>query len=189
MVPPETIQKLQSECGIKLTMTGKDDTDSLGCFVQYRIGFYVAGDVGSLVHFFCFSTGTWRSKRSSSHGPPRKPMMEAYSFNSSPIKITFSFCRGWGNVGINLGFHDFYMATPFEVNIHPYLGVDVSDLAENMTYKPIKVFEPEKDLPLKWFECHPVIGNKLLSFQFEPDEDRTINLVITGNTWLCRFPC
>ena len=87
-------------------------------------------------------------------------------------------------MGINLGFHDFYMATPFEVNIHPSLGVDVSDLAENMTYKPIKVFEPEKDLPLKWFECHPVIGNKLLCWHFEPDEDRTINLVITGNTWL-----
>ena len=54
---PETIQKLQSECGIKLTMTGKDDTDSLGCFVQYRIGFYVAGDVGSLVNFFLFFDG------------------------------------------------------------------------------------------------------------------------------------
>ena len=91
-------------------------------------------------------------------------------------------------MGINLGFHDFYMATPFEVNIHPYLGVDLSDLAEHMTYKPIKVFEPEKDLPLKWFECHPVIGNKLLCWHFEPDEDRTINLVITGNTWLYRFP-
>ena len=54
---PETIQKLQSECGIKLTMTGKDDTDSLGCFVQYRIGFYVAGDLGSLVNFFLFFDG------------------------------------------------------------------------------------------------------------------------------------
>ena len=43
---PETIQKLQSDCGIKLTMTGKDDTDSLGCFVQYRIAFYVAGGLG-----------------------------------------------------------------------------------------------------------------------------------------------
>ena len=41
------------------------------------------------------------------------------------------------------------MATPFEVNIHPYLGVDLSDLAENMTYKPITVLEPAKDLPLK----------------------------------------
>ena len=45
---PETIQKLQSDCGIKLTMTGKDDTDSLGCFVQYRIGFYVAGGLGTI---------------------------------------------------------------------------------------------------------------------------------------------
>ena len=144
---PETIQKLQSECGIKLTMTGKDDTDSLGCFVQYRIGFYVAGDLGSLVNFFLFFDGYLAFKAK-----------------------------------------QFARATPFEVNIHPYLGVDLSDLAENMMYKPIKVFEAAKDLPLKWFECHPVVGNKLLCWHFEPDEDRTINLVITGNTWLYRFP-
>ena len=31
----DTISALQSNAGIKLTMTGKDDTDSLGCFVQY----------------------------------------------------------------------------------------------------------------------------------------------------------
>ena len=27
-------------------MLGKDDTDNLGCFVQYRIAFYVAGGQG-----------------------------------------------------------------------------------------------------------------------------------------------
>ena len=115
--------------------------------------------------------------------------MEAYYIHPTTNKHNISiFVEAGGSLGINLGFHDVYMATPFEVNIHPYLGVDLSDLAEHMTYKPIKVFEPEKDLPLKWFECHPVIGNKLLCWHFEPDEDRTINLVITGNTWLYRFP-
>ena len=54
---PDTIQKLQSDCGIKLTMTGKEDPDVLGCFVQYRIGFYVAGDLGSLINFFLFLDG------------------------------------------------------------------------------------------------------------------------------------
>ena len=58
----DTIQKLQSECGFKLTMTGKDDPDSLNCFVQYRIAFYVAGGLGSLVNFFLFLDGFFQFK-------------------------------------------------------------------------------------------------------------------------------
>ena len=51
------IQKLQSECGIKLIMTGKEDPDELECFVQYRVAFYVAGGESALQNFFCFLDG------------------------------------------------------------------------------------------------------------------------------------
>ena len=53
----DTIQNLQSKAGIKLTMTGKDDTDSLGCFVQYRIAWYVAGGPAALENFFLLFDG------------------------------------------------------------------------------------------------------------------------------------
>ena len=53
----DTIQKLQSECGIKLTMTGKEDPESVGCFVQYRMAFYVAGGEAALHNFFMFLDG------------------------------------------------------------------------------------------------------------------------------------
>ena len=44
----DTIQKLQSDCGIKLTMTGKEDPDGIECFVHWRIAFYVAGGEAAL---------------------------------------------------------------------------------------------------------------------------------------------
>ena len=78
----------------------------------------------------------------------------------------------------------FARATPFEVNIHPFRGCDLSSLEENMSYKPLNFLEPTKDLPLKWFQAHPVIGNKILCFHFEPEGDNIVHLDITGNTWL-----
>ena len=80
----------------------------------------------------------------------------------------------------------FARATPFEVNVHLFLGVDLSSLEENMSYKPINFLEPARELPLKWFQCHPVIGNKILCFHFEPEDESILHLVITGNTWLYR---
>ena len=77
-------------------------------------------------------------------------------------------------------------ATPFEVNIHPHSEVDLSSLDEKMAYKPLDFKEPTRDLPLKWFEAYPVIGNKILCFHFDPEDEDTIHLVITGNTWLYR---
>ena len=60
---PDIIPKLQSEAGIKLTMTGKDDTDSLGCFVQYRIAWYVAGGMGAVEMFFLLFDGYMQYKQ------------------------------------------------------------------------------------------------------------------------------
>ena len=53
----DSVQKLQSECGIKLMMTGTEDPESVGCFVQYRIAFYVAGGEAALHNFFMFLDG------------------------------------------------------------------------------------------------------------------------------------
>ena len=54
---PETVQKLQSEAGIKLVLTNLDDPDALGCFVQYRVAFYVAGEIESLTNAFMLLDG------------------------------------------------------------------------------------------------------------------------------------
>ena len=80
----------------------------------------------------------------------------------------------------------FARATPFEVNVHPHMGVDLSGLKETLTYKPIEFLDPAAALPLKWYEAHPVVGNRILCFHFEAEDDNILHLVITGNTWLYR---
>ena len=67
-----------------------------------------------------------------------------------------------------------------------YMGIDLANLAENLNYTPLHVSEPTKELPLKWYEAHPVVGNKILTFHIEVVDDKMIHVVITGNTWLFR---
>ena len=67
-----------------------------------------------------------------------------------------------------------------------YLGVDLASLEEDMNYKPLTVSEPTKDLPLKWFEAHPVTSARILTFYIQVQDDKTFDLLITGNTWLFR---
>ena len=64
-----------------------------------------------------------------------------------------------------------------------YLGLDLAILTEEMNYKPLTVKDAAKDLPLKWYEAHPVIGSKILTFHIEVENDDTVNLMISGNTW------
>ena len=64
--------------------------------------------------------------------------------------------------------------------------MDLSGLKETLTYKPIEFLDPAAALPLKWYEAHPVVGNRILCFHFEAEDDNILHLVITGNTWLYR---
>ena len=66
------------------------------------------------------------------------------------------------------------------------MGIDLANLAENLNYTPLHVSEPTKELPLKWYEAHPVVGNKILTFHIEVVDDKKIHVVITGNTWVFR---
>ncbi len=48
----ENLQKLKADAGITLTLTSLDDPDSVGTYVQWRCGWYVAGGMDSLLNFF-----------------------------------------------------------------------------------------------------------------------------------------
>ena len=76
--------------------------------------------------------------------------------------------------------------SPFEVNVHPHIGLELSRLKETLTYRPTEFLDPAAALPLKWYEAHPVVGNRILCFHFEAEDDNILHLVITGNTWLYR---
>jgi len=52
-----------------------------------------------------------------------------------------------------------------------------------MSYKPLAVHAPARDLPLKWYQAQPAVSKKILRFFFEPDGARELSLVLTGSTW------
>ena len=74
-------------------------------------------------------------------------------------------------------------ATPFEVHIYPYADVDLNGLAETMSYTHVTQHPQGRELPLKIFHAHPVVGRKVLCFFFESESDTELSVVITGNTW------
>ena len=47
------------------------------------------------------------------------------------------------------------------VHIYPHKSVgDLSLLQEQMSYSPITIHEPAKDLVLKWYQAHPCVSKK-----------------------------
>ena len=72
----------------------------------------------------------------------------------------------------------------FEVHVHPYLGIHV-DL-DGLSYENYTLNAPAKSLPLKFFECHPCAGKRVLTLNVEPTTDKTISVVVSGNSFSYR---
>ena len=91
----DTIQKLQSQCGIKLRMTSKEDHFGLKCFVQYRVAFYVAGKEEALVNFFLFLDGFLEFKaKQYARANPFEVVIHPYDqiiFGSLSLSLSLSF--------------------------------------------------------------------------------------------------
>ena len=73
---------------------------------------------------------------------------------------------------------------PFQVNLHPHIGIDLSGVVDELVYEHYVVLEPAPVLPLSPFEAQPVAGKRvtLLNLQLNADE-RLFDLVISGHTW------
>ena len=69
------------------------------------------------------------------------------------------------------------------MHIYPYIDVTLSSLGDVMSYNPIVHHEPSRDLPLKVFEAHPVVGRRILSLNIEADSDNEVSILVSGNTW------
>ena len=74
-------------------------------------------------------------------------------------------------------------ATPVQVAIHPYIGVDLSGLGAELSYEHYSINEPSMQLPLHIFDAQPVMGKKITVLNLQVQGDREMDLVITGHTW------
>ena len=142
---PDNLQKLKAEAGITLTLTNTEDPDGVGCFVQYRAAWYIAGEVASLINAFLLFD-------------------RYFQFKNKQLA----------------------RATPFEINIYPYVDVELPGLEEQMQYTPIKIHQPAATLPLKRFDAQPPASKRILALIIEPTSDKELNLVITRGYYIIR---
>ena len=140
---PATVSELSTHAGIRIVVTSTEDPDGLGCFVQWRTGFYVAGSEESLQNFIFLLDGffVWKEKK---------------------------MARG----------------QTYEVHVYPHLGITIN--LDGLRYEHYTLNGPTKSLPLKFFECHPCAGKRVLTLNVEPTTDHTISVVVSGNSFSYR---
>ena len=72
---------------------------------------------------------------------------------------------------------------PFEVHLHPHVGVDVADIWEDLEYEHYTLNEPAKTLPLRVFDAQPVLGKRIVTLSVQTEKPDHISIVVAGNTW------
>jgi len=74
---------------------------------------------------------------------------------------------------------------PMDVHIHPHLGIKLNT-AEQLEYDGYTFHEPAKSLPLKWYECHPVMGRRIVTLNVEVVNQSVASFVFGGQLWTYR---
>ena len=71
-----------------------------------------------------------------------------------------------------------------DVMLHPYTGIDLASIWDELEYKHYTLQSPNTKLPLHVFEAQPVVGKRItiLNLQLDDDDD-VLSVVITGHTW------
>ena len=72
---------------------------------------------------------------------------------------------------------------PFQVVIHPHIGIDVATMMGDLGYKHYTLQENKKVIPLHVFEAQPVTGKRITWLNIQIENQDIMSIVITGNTW------
>eukprot|EP00973_Karenia_brevis_P023924 3298936-Karenia_brevis.AAC.1 len=73
---------------------------------------------------------------------------------------------------------------PFEVHIFPHEGEEIT--CQDMQYQHYTFNEPKLILPLGIFEAQTVTNKRIVQLHLQPENEQTLSVVITGNTWSFR---
>ena len=74
---------------------------------------------------------------------------------------------------------------PFQVQIFPHTGVRVT-VVDDVMYEHVQINEQTATPPLGIFEAQPCIGKRIVVLNIQIENENTISVVITGNTWAFR---
>lgn len=72
---------------------------------------------------------------------------------------------------------------PFEVHLHPHVGVNISDSWDDLTYEHYTLHDTAQTLALGIFEAQPVAGKRIVVVHIQPESGELLSILVVGNTW------
>jgi hypothetical protein len=72
---------------------------------------------------------------------------------------------------------------PFQVTLHPHVSVDLTPVWDDLEYEHYTLQEPSATLPLHVFEAQPVVGKRISILNLQVNNENSLSLIITGQTW------
>jgi hypothetical protein len=74
------------------------------------------------------------------------------------------------------------MQKEVEVHIYQHGGQEISDV-DDLEYEHYTLHEADEVLPLKWYECSPVISKRIVMLHLQPESETCVSVLWGGNTW------
>ena len=146
-----------------MVITDNNDPDGVGTFVRWRVAFYVAGADDAVQNFFFLFDEflVWKAKQVDKN-------VQAFVLYMHLSLYIMPTAR---QVQINQhGEQQITNAFATDLNYEHYTVVSVTD----------------EDLPLKWYQCQPVVGKKIVSMVVQVEDEKHISVLWGGNTWAFR---
>ena len=74
------------------------------------------------------------------------------------------------------------MQKEVEVHIYQHGEQELAD-ADDFDYEHYTLHEADEVLPLKWYECSPVISKRIVMLHLQPESETCVSVLWGGNTW------
>ncbi len=74
----------------------------------------------------------------------------------------------------------------FRVHIYQRGEEIDGDAVEEFAYEHYTLHDAEDQPPLKWYECSPVVGKKIVMMHIQPESETSASALWSSNTWIFR---
>ena len=155
---PNGLDGLLNQGGVKLVLADKNDPEGAG-FIQWRAAFYVAGVEGAVKNFFMLLDDffVWKMKALQKEVEARPP------FHTVDVHLCVATCQ---------------------VHIYQRGGQEIDgETVDEFSYGHYTLHDAEDAPPLKWFECSPAVGKKIVMMHIQPESETCVSVLWSGNTW------
>ena len=74
-----------------------------------------------------------------------------------------------------------------QVHLHQQVGININNAeVEDFALKPYIIHPGSAELPLHWFECHPVVCKRLAIMTVHVTSESCVTVIWAGDVWVYR---